>query len=138
MLDTVAAASAVYSDEMTCCNYGNVTSVLLQPVHLESDSPDEDELVFFDHPCPRYDQHVTKNEVSKFSFGCLFVCLFFSCCCYVCHFSLLSIPCCILQSLSEMIDSFMDSSAIRAVVERVQAQIDPGTTVTPLLGGCLS
>ena len=76
MLDTVAAASAVYSDEMTCCNYGNVTSVLLQPVHLESDSPDEDELVFFDHPCPRYDQHVTKNEVSKFSFGCLFVCFF--------------------------------------------------------------
>ena len=111
---------------------------------MESDSPGEDELLFFDHPCPRYDQHVTKNEVNKFSLGYLFVCLFvcfvFCCCLCLSFLFIVCLPCCILQSLSDMIDSFMNSSAVRAVVERVQAQIDPGTTVTAPAGysGCLS
>jgi len=113
----------------------NVTSVLLQPVHLESDSPSEDELLFFDHPCPRYDQHVTKNEVNKFSlcllFVCLFVCLFIVYLFIVCLFVFCLFVYCLstmlhLQSLSDMIDSCMNSSAVQSVIERVQALIDPG------------
>ena len=45
-----------------------------------------------------------------------------------------------LQSLSDMVGSYMNSSAVQAVVERVQAQIDPGTTVTThdMQGECLA
>ena len=132
---------------MTVC-IENITSVLLQPVHLESDSPSEDELLFFDHPCPRYDQHVTKNEVNKFSL-CLFVLLFvcvlfivylFIVCLFICLFVYCLSTMLHLQSLSDMIDSYMNSSDVQAVVERVQALIDPGTTVTTrdVQGGCLA
>ena len=45
-----------------------------------------------------------------------------------------------LQSLSDMVGSYMNSSAVQAVVERVQAQIDPGTTVIThdMQGECLA
>ena len=63
--------------------------------------------------------------------SCLFVCLFI----VYCLSTMLH-----LQSLSDMVGSYMNSSAVQAVVERVQAQIDPGTTVTThdMQGECLA
>ena len=68
-------------------------------------------------------------------FCLLFICLLFVCLFVYCLSTMLH-----LQSLSDMIDSYMNSSAVQAVVERVQALIDPGTTVTTrdMQGGCLA
>ena len=89
--------------------------LFLQPIFLESESQNEDLLLrFFDFKCPYYDHCVTNNQASCPVIPLPVV--------HLTEFQLVFV----LQSLSDMIDGFINTSVVRAVVHRVQTQVDPG------------